>query len=215
MEVILVHGLWYGPWAMTFLARRLRHAGFAVRLFSYRATAAPVAVHAQQLSRFVRHSTAASVHVAGHSLGGLVITHMLATTRELPPGRIVLLGTPLQGSKVARKAAQLPCSSVLFGQVSADLCHGRPLIESDREIGMIAGCRAIGLGRLLGSPGATGDGTVELREADAPGLTGRLVLPVSHTGMLYSRRVAQEVGGFLQHGRFSASVASRDDPHSW
>ena len=200
---------------MAFLARRLRGAGFTVRQFSYRATAAPLAALAQQLSQFVKQSSAASVHLAGHSLGGLVITRMLASTRDLPPGRVVLLGTPLQGSRVVRRALQLPCSAVLFGQVSADLCRGQPLTASDREIGMIAGCRAVGLGRLLGSPGALGDGTVELREADAPGLTGRLVLPVSHTGMLYSRRVAQEVGGFLRKGCFSAPAPTRDGWHSW
>jgi len=96
-----------------------------------------------------------------------------------------------------------------LGQAAADLCRGQPEPVAGREIAMIAGCKALGLGRLIGRPAGAGDGTVELSEADGAGLAGRLVLPLSHTGMLYSREVAQQVGRFLQDGRFLALAATR------
>src|SRR3972149_9259562 len=115
MEVILVHGLWYGPWAMTVLARRLRHAGHVVRQFAYHPTASPVAVHARDLAQFARQRHSTALHFVGHSMGGLVILHMLATEPELASGRVVLLGTPLQGSRVARRLLQLPAGEGFLG----------------------------------------------------------------------------------------------------
>jgi hypothetical protein len=35
-----------------------------------------------------------------------------------------------------------------------------------------------------------------------PGATAHLTLPVSHTGLLLSARVAPEVGQFLEYGHF-------------
>ena len=69
-EVILVHGLWYGWWSMAFLSHQLRRAGFVVRSFAYRATNAPLEVHARDLMHFARESEATTLHFVGHSLGG-------------------------------------------------------------------------------------------------------------------------------------------------
>lgn len=215
MEVILVHGLWYGRWAMGFLGRYLRHMGFTVRRFTYRATESPAAMHASQLALFAQHTGATKVHFVGHSLGGLVIMHMLAGGQAPAVGRVVLLGTPLQGSLVARKLAQLPGGALLLGQVAGDLSRGQPVPAPGLEIGMIAGSRALGLGRLLGQRGVASDGTVGLGEANGPDLSDRVILPVSHTGMLYSSQVARQVANFIRDGRFTSPVAARDHKISW
>jgi hypothetical protein len=70
---------------------------------------------------------------------------------------------------------------------------------------MIAGSRSFGLGLLLGGLGEPGDGTVAIAETRAEGLRQHLVLPVTHTGMLFSKDVAREVACFLQVGSFSSS----------
>ena len=215
MEVILVHGLWYGRWTMGFLGRYLRRMGFTVRRFTYRATRSSAATHASRLALFARHGSGTQVHFVGHSLGGLVIMRMLAGGQAPAVGRVVLLGTPLQGSRVARKLAQLPGGALLLGQVAGDLSGGHPVPASGFEIGMIAGCRALGLGRLFGQPGVASDGTVGLAEANAPDLSDRVILPVSHTGMLYSSQVASQVADFIRDGRFTSPPATRDHGFSW
>jgi hypothetical protein len=68
---------------------------------------------------------------------------------------------------------------------------------------MIAGNRSIGLGRLFGQSAMDSDGSVSLSETQAPGLSDRVILPVSHTGMLFSPVVALQVCNFLAAGRFS------------
>jgi pimeloyl-ACP methyl ester carboxylesterase len=200
--VVLVHGLWFGPWSLALLARRLRRAGFEPRSFRYRTTAAGLEQHARALRQFLGPTPRAPLYFVAHSLGGLVTLKMLDETPDLPAGRVVLLGSPLQGSVAARKAAKLPGVRRLLGAARPVLESGRGALATDREVGMIAGSRALGLGLLLGGSGGRGDGTVAVDETRAEGLRDHLVLPVTHTGMLFSRAVARAVCHFLQNGRF-------------
>lgn len=188
--------------AMKPLARRLHECGYAVRLFTYPTTVGTLADHADELARFVAPNASTPVHFVGHSLGGLVILRMFDGRLQLPAGRIVLLGTPLQGSQAARSLMNLPGGSRILRTAGVALTEGFPHLPPGKEVGMVAGSRAVGLGRLLGSATGGGDGTVSLQEADSPHLTARIVLPVSHTGMLFSSRVSQHVAGFLARGSF-------------
>ena len=202
-EIILVHGLWFGAVFMQPLARRLqRLTGLPVRRFHYRTTRGELAEHAERLHRFAKSGGAPVQHFVGHSLGGLVILKMLNTYDGLAPGRVVFLGSPLQGSLVARKAQKVPGSEALLGKVQSALQEGFPVVPGDREAGMIAGSRSMGLGWMVGGTGGPGDGTVAVAETTADGLDDHCVLPATHTGMLYSAPVAQQVKQFLETGRF-------------
>jgi pimeloyl-ACP methyl ester carboxylesterase len=203
--VVLVHGLWFGPWSLGLLARRLRQAGFEPRRFRYRSTRAGLAEHARALRQFVGSPGSQPVHFVAHSLGGLVTLRMLAEEAELPSGRLVLLGSPLGGSAAARKSARLPGAGRLLGAAQPALGSGFATLAADRDIGMIAGSRSIGLGLLLGGLGEPGDGTVAVAETRAEGLRQHRLLPVTHTGMLFSKQVAREVAYFLRTGSFTPS----------
>ncbi|NNJ64526.1 MAG: alpha/beta hydrolase, partial [Xanthomonadales bacterium] len=136
------------------------------------------------------------------SLGGLVTLRMLSETRGLPPGRIVLLGSPLRGSGVARKSRKVPGSQRLFGRIRPALVSGYDRLATDRETGMIAGSAEVGLGGVVGGTGGPGDGTVSIRETQVEGLRDHLVLPVSHTGMVFSAEAARQAIHFLRFGSF-------------
>ena len=202
-QVILVHGLWFGSWSMALLARRLRKAGYEPRRFHYRTTRAGLAEHALALRRFIGSGSGEALHFVAHSMGGLVTLKMLDDETTLPSGRVVLLGSPLRGSLAARKSATLPGSKRLLGAARAALESGYDGHPGGREIGMIAGSRSVGLGLFLGGLGEPGDGTVTLSETRSGALREHRVLPVTHTGMLFSRKVAREVIGFLRTGNFS------------
>jgi pimeloyl-ACP methyl ester carboxylesterase len=206
-EVILVHGLWFGAWAMTRLAARLESGGFRVRKFAYSTRSGDLSAHARDLLAFAGFAGTPELHFVGHSLGGLVILKALSASQALPPGRVVLLGSPLDGSSVARKSTRIPGARKLLGEASAALQLGYKQIPGERKTGMIAGSRSIGLGLLLGGAGKPGDGTVGAHETRADGLADHLVLPVSHTGMLYSKKVARQTTHFLQTGGFEPSNA--------
>ena len=203
-EIVLVHGLWFGAWALAPLGRRLGADGTPVRRISYPCTRDTLEAHAHRLHAFARENEATTRHFVGHSLGGLVILRMFSLFGDAEPGRIVLLGSPLRGSRVARKADRLPGSSALTGKMGPELKEGYDRCPPGREIGMIAGSKDIGLGRLVGGVGAAGDGTVALDETRAPWLTAHRVLPVSHTGLVLSKEAARRASRFLQTGTFDA-----------
>lgn len=201
-EVILVHGLWNGSWALRALSHRLRRKGFKSRHFAYPAISASLDAHASSLYEFASNTQAKRLHFLGHSLGGLVILRMISKTPDLPPGRIVLLGSPLGGSVVARRMQNLPGFGKLLGDACTALESGYSRLPEDRETGMIAGSMGLGLGLLMGGTGGPGDGTVSLAETSIPNLQDRIVLPVSHTGLLFSAKVARHTANFLETGSF-------------
>ena len=72
-----------------------------------------------------------------------------------------------------------------------------------REIGIVAGSLPLGLGCMV-APGLPrpSDGVVSVAETDVPGMRDRIVLRVSHSGMLVSRAVARQICAFLRDGAF-------------
>ena len=145
-----------------------------------------------------------TVHLVAHSLGGLLTLETLAIGRNLPPGRVVLLGSPVQGSRAARAVASWSLGPQILGALAvAQLtrAHGRRWDQA-REIGLIAGSRSAGLGRLFTDLPHPNDGTVSVDETRLPGATAHLVLDVSHIGMLFSAAVAGSAVKFLTFGSF-------------
>ena len=204
-EVILVHGLWFGPWSMRLLARRLRRGGFRTHFFRYRTRRDSLERHAHDLRALIGDAGERPPHIVAHSLGGLVTLKLLAEAPELEAARVVLLGSPLNGSVVSRKAARIPGGRRLIGAAHGALLSGNEAPLAPNAVGMIAGTRGFGLGLLVGGLGEPGDGTVALAETRAEGLADRLECPVTHTGMLFSREVARQVVEFLHRGRFDHS----------
>jgi pimeloyl-ACP methyl ester carboxylesterase len=203
--VVLLHGLWQRGWSMALLARRLRAMGHEVQVFSYSTRSSCLDGHADALHRFLAGIEAHQLHLVGHSMGGLVILNLLNRYHDLPPGRVVLMGTPVKGSRVVRRLEKLPGHKLLFGKARDILLQGYRHAPSERETGMIRGTRALGLGQVTGRAGEPGDGTVAVSETELEGLSDSVELGVSHTGMLVSSEVAEHVGRFLLHGQFGES----------
>jgi pimeloyl-ACP methyl ester carboxylesterase len=209
-SLLFVHGLWMTGAEAFALRRRLeREHGFDTELFAYRTTRDPLEAVAERLqqrvSALVRHG-AKGVHLVAHSLGGLVVLACLEKFDALlPPGRIVLLGAPVRGSAAARVAGSIGVGQWLIGPSAAEalVSHRRRVAPAGREVGIIAGTRPVGLGRWFARFDEPNDGTVAVSETQLEGACDRLVLPVSHLGMLMSPRAADACGQFLREGRFS------------
>lgn len=207
-RAVLVHGLWFGAWAMGRLANRLGEANFIPLHFRYASISAGLAGHARRLHEFCLEHCDEGLHFVAHSLGGLVVLNMLAGFGSLPPGRVVLLGSPLAGSAVARKAGAIRLTRRLFGPVGPSLEAGYAGFPEGWEVGMIAGSRGLGLGLLVGGAGGPNDGTVAVAETQHRQLRDHLVLPVTHSGMLFSREVARQAVSFLSAGHFDEAPKS-------
>lgn len=204
--IILVHGLWMSGFELGVLKHRLEADGrFRAIAFSYPSITGSMADHCRSLVEFARRQNADELHFIGHSLGGLVILRALQLTDDLPPGRAVLLGTPLQGSKAAKGMARmLPFGKIIMGAaVNEEIIECGPRQWSGRrDVGVIAGSMGMGLGRLFAELSTDHDGTVLVEETKLPGAKDHVVLPTSHTGMLFSSEVAEQAAYFLTNGAF-------------
>ena len=202
-HVVLLHGVWLRALTLVPLARRLQAQGFVTHRFDYASLFAGPAPSVDRLAAFMTALGPGPVHLVGHSLGGLVALETLASYHGLPPGRVVCLGSPLAGSGAARGLARHHLSALL-GRSGTLLRSGLAELPRGREVGVLAGSRAAGLGRLFNELDGPGDGTVCIWETQLPGLADHRVLPVSHTGLILSRAAAGMAAGFLRQGRFPA-----------
>ncbi len=201
--VVLVHGLYTNGWDMTALRMRLSATGFSVRRFVYPSLSLPPVDNANALHAFVGGLDAETVHFVAHSLGGLVVRHLFDRYPQQPPGRIVTLGTPHLGSSAANWIERHGLTVLLGASVRCALLGEVPPWTGVRELGVIAGTLRLGLGWLIPGLPLPNDGTVTVAETRLPGMSDHIVLPVSHFGMLLSRRVAFQVQHMLQEGSFA------------
>ena len=201
-KILLVHGLWNRGWSMAAMAKRLRARGHVVMVFSYPTRSNGLNGHADELHHFISQAPPEELHLVGHSMGGLVILNMLSRFDDVPPGRVVLMGTPVRGSQMVRRLENLPGQKLLFGKVAEDLLKGFRQIPDTRQTGMIRGTRALGLGRIVGKHDEPNDGSVAVSETLLQGLADAIELPVAHSEMLLSSEVVVQVEQFILHGKF-------------
>lgn len=203
--VVFVHGLWMMN-LNTLLLRQRVHAeyGFECEAFHYSARASMPGQIVERLAGFIGALGVERLHLVGHSLGGLIVMRLLAESRTLPPGRVVLLGAPVVRSRAAERLAATTLGRAMLGTAGVEeLAREQDRSASgEREIGCIAGNSRFGLGHVIGRIEEENDGSVAVEETRLAGARDHLVLPVSHTGMLFSQDVAHQVGHFLARGAF-------------
>jgi pimeloyl-ACP methyl ester carboxylesterase len=208
-DVILLHGLWMPGIVMSPLASRLAGRGYRTHVFEYASRRKPIEAHAERLGRYARGAAGgAPVHFVGHSLGGLVVLAALASTHAPAAAGVVLLGTPARGCMAGRRLAQAAPGRWMLGESQPLWKEGRvarwdPQSHAGAPLGVIAGSTPIGLARVLGRLPGVNDGVVRLEETAVEGMADRIVLPVGHTELIFSARVAAQTARFLEQGRFA------------
>lgn len=213
-SVVLVHGLWMPGAEMVLLHRRLGTAGFQTHQFSYRSVLDGVEANARRLAEFLHSVPGETVHLIGHSLGGVITVKALQDKPIERIGRIVCLGAPLQGSRAARAVARLPGGRWFIGKsMPAFLGNAVDPWTAPMDLGLIAGSSPVGGGQLLGLA-SPHDGTIAVEETRLEGATEHIVVRVSHLSMLWSRAVANQVVSFLESGRFFDPVQCRHSESS-
>ncbi len=202
---MLVHGLWMDVVAMWPLGRRLaRRHGFRPIGFRYPSLRRTLDENAAALRRMADAIPDETVHFVGHSLGGIVILHMLQRNDWARPGRVVALGSPFLGSAAARALGR-SIGQWLLGRGIKEAAGAvdRAPWTGKQEIGVIAGEIPFGLGGLLTRIEKPNDGTVTVEETRLRGAADHRVVRSTHTALLFSRTVAELTGRFLRTGRFA------------
>ena len=206
-KVYLVHGLWMSGYACLYWRRVLRMAGFSPTIYSYPSVINHLDKNADKLYRAIQRDgiEADSVHLVGHSLGGIVIMHMLRRHGHKIPnlGRVVMCGSPINGSYCASHGAKWPVVGGVLGNSILEW-EGitRTELPEQLEIGVLAGTREVGLGRIVPGLPQPSDGTVSLSETMLEGSNDQMVMHINHSEMLIAPAAGTQIIHFLRHGRF-------------
>lgn len=198
-HVVLVPGLWVPAAAMGYLAAKLARAGFTTHYFSYRGRT-PFDANVERLARCARELPGA--HFLGHSLGGVLVLETLGRHPELRASSALLLGAPVRGCFAGRRFGLARFGRWMLG-ASRALWDERPASWTRREpLGVVAGTVPLGLGVAFGRLPGQNDGVVCVAETEVEGMACRALVPLGHSGLIVSARVARLAGAFLSTGRF-------------
>jgi pimeloyl-ACP methyl ester carboxylesterase len=204
MRVILLHGLRMNRHVMAFLAGALARHGFDAVTWSYPSATLDLQQNAMLLAERLATETSDKLALVGHSYGGVVALACLARRRDPRVHRIVLMAAPVRGSSTGAQMTRYAAGQWFVGK-SWGMRSEEPDLQVPPgiEAGAIAGRSPVALGRLLVRLEGPNDGIIAVEETKMPGLADHIVLPVAHSQMLVSPRVAQQVAHFLRHGRFN------------
>ena len=202
--IILVHGLWMTGTEMALLKRRLRARGYHVHQFRYRMVMRTLDQNRVKLKSIIEKYSAGRVHIIGHSLGGVLALQTLQLYPDLPVARVICLGSPLVDSAAGRRVAQVKAGRTILGKTLAEAVFEAPLQSwaGPQSVGVIAGNRGFGLGKIISALPKPNDGVVSVAETCLPGIDDHLEIPRGHMGLLVSRLVAAQCAWFIRHGKF-------------
>ncbi len=213
--VVLLHGIALGPWAMAPLARCLSRAGFRVLNLGYASCRSPLEeLGGTWLPGCLRQAGLEEPgqrwHAVTHSMGGLLLRSCLAS-RRLPAGlsRVVMIAPPNHGTPLVDRIRHWWLFRRVYGpngvRLGTDLTGFARQLGSwpeGPELGIIAGDRPL-TGLFSGWAGRPGDGKVPLSSTWLEGAQDRVVLPHSHTGILFRKSTQESVLRFLNSGHFT------------
>jgi len=194
---------------MVRLARAARRAGYATLSPNYpyrRPLEDIVDWLAPRVAAFEAGFTG-PLHIITHSLGGLVARALIAARPPQRLGRVVMLAPPNKGSELADLLFRLRLARLVLGGAGPILRTGRMAADEAAlgsiiyPLGIIAGDRPLFPLPLPLLP-RPHDGKVSIASTHVAGLADHLTLPVTHTLMVYDRRVIAAALAFLKDGAF-------------
>ena len=204
-QIILIHGMWMNTLSMRFIGRQLTKQGWKVIYYDYSSMFASFEQNVEGLyalwNKTRMNTGALSTHLVGHSLGGLLILTMIKKYQLTDLPRTLLMGSPVNGSAVAKKMLPSKLGKVMLGKSALALTKGAEG-GNVNKIGIIVGKRGIGIGHLIQRLPKPHDGVVAIEEAQLQGAEDKIVLPVTHATMLLSKQVADAIDRYLSKGSF-------------
>lgn len=205
--VVLLHGLARGNAVMWLMASRLEDAGFHVHRVGYSSLNRSPEQMLEEVQSQIDECCAAHprrVHFVGHSMGGLLIRAYLEDKPVANLGRVVLIGTPNQGTEVVDRfrdrwwMQMLGPAALSLG--TDDDSFPKSLAAPYYPVGVIAGESRLDIDDEI-LPGKD-DGLVPVEATKLEGMSDFVVVESGHAFMRYDEEVARQTVAFLRDGAF-------------
>lgn len=198
--IVLIHGIWMKGPELLYLCFKFWRQGYRVYQFHYPSLFKTPEQNAEKLNSFVDNINEPIIHFVAHSLGGIVVTHYLNNHVCNKAGKVVFVGTPINGSALAKHLQRNSFLKYLLGKaVVKGLVNETPKWLSERKVCVIAGTKKVGIGMVLARKNMQqqNDGTVNMDETKIETATEFHVVPHSHFSMLWSADVVEKIKSFL------------------
>ncbi len=209
--VLLVHGILRSGGTFDALEEALIERGYDAVAISYPSSRGSIEGHAAGLAELMdRQVGTDTVSFVTHSMGGLVVRHLLAGDgawkSRIDINRVVMIAPPNQGSAIARLLEDLAPYRLIYGEAGQELTPAEVsrIPSLDHSFAIIAGGKGDDRGfnpYLVGDD----DGTVSIAEAQLDGAEDFLVIPEIHALISNHRITVRATVNFIDHGRFDGS----------
>lgn len=203
MKIIILHGLYMHGLVMQPLSLRLKKLGYQTQTLTYNTVNIDEEKVFQSIDKAL--STTTGNVLVGHSLGGLMIKHYLASRRPALQqiSHVVAIGSPLKGASIVTKIQELGLGAMLGNSPKHGLNMHEDIWDFPQKLGSIAGTIPLGARPfLLMDTQTISDGTVTVEETKISGMTDHVLTKNSHTSMIYSRYIPDQIDHFILHSHF-------------
>ena len=209
--VVLLHGILRGKMDMSFLNHFFKKNGYNTLNILYPSREERL----EGLSEFVKQEIENSPHYnedttinfVTHSMGGLITRYYIAQEKPKNLGKVVMLGPPNTGSEFADwlhdTEILAPLFKTIFGPASTQL--GTKYEHIDTEItyplGIIAGNMSVNPLSPWVLDGQH-DGIVPVERTKIEGMTDHIIMPATHSFMMFNKDVMEQALHFLRQNKF-------------
>ena len=193
-KVVILHGLYMSGFVMLPLSKRIKSSGYKTLNLTYQSLSPNTHSIFQQIDEFIDGDDSAFVC---HSMGGLIARAYLESDNDNTKHvkKVITLGTPHKGASIAKHMQEKGFELLLKNSVEFLLSenHDWPF---KAKLYSVAGDVPIGLMPFI-KKNSQSDGTVLLDETKLKGMAEHKVFHLSHTSLIYSRKVMNYIEAIL------------------
>lgn len=161
----------------------------------------------EKIINWDRYSATKTLHFVTHSMGGLIARYYIERHKPENLGKVVMLGPPNTGSEFADFLSDTkfiaPAFRTIYGPASAQLRTDYEHIDKkiNYPLGVIAGNVSI---NPLASFILEGDhdGIVPVSRTYIDGMADHIIVPATHTFMMFSAPIMEQALSFIINGKF-------------
>jgi len=204
--VIVIHGIIRSSKSFGRMTAKLKQCGYEVFPFDYPSTRIQIPEAAEYLHRVINSLEGTEqIDLVVHSMGGLVVRSYLAKHHDRRIRRMVMIGVPNRGARMADRMKQNVIFKTVFGPAGQQLVSNPnglvgKLPTPDFPFAIISGARGSMNGYNPLIPGDD-DGTVGVASTRLPGAADFMTVNALHSFLVYRDDVIGATAHFLQTGR--------------
>ncbi len=207
--MVILHGIARTHRSMSRFEKMLKKQGYHVLNQGYDSTRFQIQELVDKINKPIsafNTDKTRKIHFVGYSMGGLLIRGFLKKYRPSNLGRVVQVAPPNHGSEVADFLKNFFLFKWIFGPAGQQLgVHSDGFAEMlgnvDFELGVIAGNNTLDpiSSFIINGPD---DGKVSVKSTQLKGVADHIVIPATHTFIIYNSQALSQTAHFLKFGNF-------------